>query len=60
MATYGPTYWWSHWEVIEQVSLEIIFILTFLRQDDLGSAITIAKLLIYLLIRKKGPELVTI
>ena len=47
MATYSATRWWSHWEVIEQVSIQFGDILPFLRREDLGSATTAAKLLAY-------------
>ena len=42
MATYSPTRWWSHWEVIEQVSVQFGDVLPFIQRDDIGSATTTA------------------
>ena len=45
VATYSATRWWSHWEVIEQVSVQFGDVLPFLQRDDLESTATTAKLL---------------
>ena len=47
MATYSVTRWWSRWEVIEQVSIQFGDVLPFLRREDLGSAMTNAKLVTF-------------
>ena len=55
MATYSPTRWWSRWEVMEQVSIQFGYVLPFLQCDDIGSATTTSKLLMFLLIFRKEP-----
>ena len=47
MASFSPTSWWSHWEVMEQVSVQFGDMLPFLRRDDIGSAATISKLMTF-------------
>ena len=47
MVTYSVTRWWSHWEVIEQVSIQFGDVFTFLQREDLGSAMTTAKLVTF-------------
>ena len=47
MATYNVTRWWSRWEVIEQVSIQFGDVLPFLRRENLGSAMTNAKLVTF-------------
>ena len=47
MATYSPTRWWSRWEVMEQVSIQFGDVLPFLQCDDIGSATTTSKLLMF-------------
>ena len=53
MATYSVTRWWSCWEVIEQVSIQFGDVLLFLQREDLGSAMTNAKLVTFLQIPRR-------
>ena len=54
MATYSVARQWSRWEVIEQVSVQFSVVLPILRREDLGSAMTTAKLVTFLQIPKEG------